>query len=77
MTKEKMSWIEIEQNYPNMWAFVQNVKRNDSGDIVSVKVLSICTKQDKAKWLKYYTDSNIEFHCIRTTFSAPNVGTLL
>ncbi len=74
---EKVLWSDIEQRYPNMWAFVQNVKKNKDGDIVSVRLLAICTKQDKVKWLKQFTDANIEFQCIRTTFSAPNVGALL
>ena len=73
---QRTDWKEIESKYPDMWAFIANVKRNNVGEMKSFELLNVCTKKDKAKWLKKYIDEDIEFECIRTTFRMPNTGVL-
>ena len=75
--RNTLTWKDIQTQYPNKWVFVQNLKRNKDGDIILFKLLTICNKHDKAKWIQKYTADDIEFQCIRTTFSAPNIGAIL
>ena len=69
-------WSEIEQIYPDLYVIITDVKEQ-AGEIVSCRLLDVCSKQDKPKYIKKYMESNIKFDCCRTTFNAPNVGTLL
>lgn len=69
------TWKEIETAIPNMWVIITDVKEKD-GMIVSCKLLDICTKADKVKYLNKYLNKGIKFECERTTFNAPNVGIL-
>ena len=73
----KFTWADIERQYPNKWAFIKNVKRNENNDIVSFELLKICDKSEKAKWFALYMKEDYKFECIRTTWNAPNMGALL
>lgn len=69
------TWDEIAQAYPDQWAFISNVRTKD-GEIVSCKLLAVCSKAEKSIYLKKYLDMGIKFEYHRTTFKAPNVGVL-
>lgn len=70
-------WEELTKQYPNQWAFISNVKRNNNDEIISFELLKVCPKSEKSKWLSYYMNGTVKFECVRTTFNAPNVGALL
>ena len=70
----KVIWSEITREYPDQWAFISNVKRNDDDEIIDFKLLKVCPKSEKSKWLKYYMQGTERFECIRTTFNAPSTG---
>lgn len=72
----KYNWQEIVETYPDLYVIITDVKEH-AGEIQSCKLLDVCTKQDKPKYINKYLNSNIKFDCCRTTFKAPNVGTLL
>ena len=69
-------WEKLTKQYPNQWAFISNVRRNDDGEIIDFNLLKGCPKSEKSKWLEYYMQGTEKFECIRTTFNAPNVGYL-
>lgn len=69
------TWDIIASTYPNMWAFITDVKRHN-GEITSCRLLAISSKDDKVIYLQKYFNSNIKFECCRTTFNAPNIGVL-
>lgn len=69
------TWKEITETYPDLWAIVTDVKE-DNGEIESCRLLAVCTKDDKHKYIKKYLNSNIKFECHRTVFKAPNIGML-
>lgn len=70
-------WEELAKQYPNQWAFISMVKRNDDDEIVDFNLLKICPKSEKSKWLKYYMQGTEKFECIRTTFNDPHVEALV
>lgn len=69
------TWEKIINAYPDLWVIVTDVKKAD-GEIESCKLLDVCTKDDKHKYIKKYLNSNIKFECHRTVFKAPNTGML-
>ncbi|MCM1145015.1 MAG: hypothetical protein NC318_07520 [Blautia sp.] len=69
------TWEEITREYPDLWVIITNVKES-AGEIKSCKLLDVCTKGDKYKYIEKYLNSNIKFECHRTTFKAPNAGIL-
>ena len=68
-------WQIIVSEYPNMWAFITDIKEKD-GQIISCRLLAICSHKDKAKYIQSFKRRGIHFECERTTFSAPNMGVL-
>ena len=64
------NWPSIEEQYPNMWAFITEVKEQD-GNIIRCKVLDLCTYDERAVLEKKYKDSGISFDCVATTYSVP------
>ena len=56
-----------------MYAFITDVKENN-GEIISCKLLNICTKIEKSNYIQKYIQQGIKFECHRTTFNAPNIG---
>lgn len=69
-------WTEIEQEYPNLWVCITDVKEVDEA-IDTCRLLDVCTFENKSDYMKKYASMGIEFECQRTTFKAPNVGMLL
>lgn len=67
------TWKEIEQAYPDKYAFITDVKEK-KGEIISCRLLAISTKTEKPKYLKEYMEAGIKFECPRTTFKAPDLG---
>ena len=70
------TWEEITKAYPDLWVIITDVKES-AGEIISCKLLDVCSKDDKHNYIDKYLNSNIKFECHRTTFRAPNVGMLL
>ncbi|MBQ9609475.1 MAG: hypothetical protein IJV15_08545 [Lachnospiraceae bacterium] len=68
-------WSLISATYPNMYAIITDVKEK-GGLIQSCKLLEITTYENKEKVVHEYKNSDINFDCVRTTFSAPNMGAL-
>ena len=66
-------WEEITKAYPNMYAIITDVARKDEM-IQSCRVLKIVPYEQEEETVCYYMDSGIDFDCVRTTFSAPNMG---
>ena len=46
-------WQIIVSEYPNMWAFITDIKEKD-GQIISCRLLAICSHKDKAKYIKSF-----------------------
>ena len=68
-------WSVISETYPNMYVIITDIKEK-GGLIQSCKLLEITSYENKEEVVHRYRKSNINFDCVRTTFSAPNVGVL-
>lgn len=71
--KDSKAWSKIVKQYPDMWVFITDVHENN-GEIESCRLLRVCSHDERAKYIKEYMDSGVEFQCVRTTFSGPNTG---
>lgn len=69
------SWESISLAYPNKYAIITDVER-DKGVILKCKLLEVVPYSKKTETVLRYMDSGISFDCVRTTYSAPNVGVL-
>lgn len=70
--EKKLTWNEMQKKYPDSWAFLKNVKRDEYGEIIDFEVLTICKKEDKDKYLKQFSENGGFFECIRTTYNGPD-----
>ena len=70
------TWKKIVEEYPDLWVVITEVKECN-GEINTCKLLAVCTKEDKYKYIEKYLNSGIKFECQRTTFKAPNAGILV
>ena len=68
-------WSDIVSAYPDMWAFVTDVKK-DEGAIQTGKLLDIVPFERKSETYRKYKSAGVSFYHLRTTFAAPNVGVL-
>ena len=69
-------WTEIVQHYPDMYVVIVNVKR-EMGEIVTCKLLDVCTKADKHIYREKYIKLGIVMEIQRTTCNDPVIGVLL
>lgn len=70
------NWNDIVNSYPNMWAFITDIEEDDDGMIQSCRLLAICSYEKKENYVVQFMEQGIDFDCVRTTFSAPNMGVL-
>ena len=77
MVKENKiyTWNEITVKYPDSWVIITDIKESN-GEIQSCKLLDVCTKENKYLYIQKYLKTGLKFECQRTTFKAPNIGTL-
>lgn len=68
-------WEDIVREYPDLWVIVTDVKEN-AGEIVTCRLLDVCTYDGKAQCVKKYINSEMKTRLLRTTFNDPNVGIL-
>lgn len=73
---EVYTWEEIGKVYPDMYAFITDVKYDKYEEIKKCKLLKVVPYERKDQTILEYIKQGIEFDCERTTFSAPNVGVL-
>lgn len=66
-------WSDITEKYPNMYAIITDVIRKNEM-IQSCKLLKIVPYEQEEETVCHYMDLGIDFDCVRTTFSAPNMG---
>lgn len=71
----KYNWQEIVQTYPDLWVIVTDIKECE-GEIVSCKLLDVCTADERATHKSKYKGSGIKTRLVRTTSNDPNVGIL-
>ncbi len=64
-------WEEIEKTYTDLWVIITEVKESN-GEVKSCKLLDVCTKVNKHKYIKKYLKTGIKFECKRTTFKDNN-----
>lgn len=69
------TWKEITKEYPDLWVIITNVKEQN-GEIETCKLMDVCHADERAIYVKKYLNLGVRFRCVRTTFSAPNVGIL-
>ena len=72
----RISWSVIESNYPNMWAFMTNVRR-DNGNIVDCELLCVVPFEKMADTMAQLKNKGILFERERTTESMPTTGVIL
>lgn len=69
-------WSDIVKEYPDKYAVITDAKR-ESGEIITCKLLDICTKEEKHLYRKKYTGLGIFFEIQRTTCNDPIIGVLV
>lgn len=74
---EIKNWDEIKKTYPDWWAFIdpEKTKRKD-GFIDKCYIYFVCPVEEKGLYVDELRKRQVHFDCIRTTFSAPNVGVI-
>ena len=69
-------WAEIVSNYPDLWVIITDVNKRN-GEILSCKLLDVCSFKDRPSYTKHYLDLGIKFRCVRTTSNVPTVGCIV
>ena len=67
-------WTDIAKKYPNMWAFITDVKEKN-GVIKKCRLLVICSFEERDSVEEDFIKKGKP--CVRTTFSIPNMGVLI
>ncbi|MCR4684708.1 MAG: hypothetical protein K5649_04505 [Lachnospiraceae bacterium] len=73
--KKRTSWNEIEKKYPDMWALMANVKR-EQGCMVDCELICAVPFEQMASTAKKLEQQGIKFAIERTTDNMPNMGAL-
>lgn len=63
---KRVTWAEIEEKYPDMWAFVKNA-RHDGADIIDCEIICIVPFKEMPDVLIRLKNSGVEFERHRTT----------
>lgn len=68
-------WEQIVKEYPDMHAFVTDVKMAD-GEIKTCRLLDVCPFKDIHLYTKKYIERKIHFECHRTIDRLPDLGVM-
>ena len=72
----RVSWSEIERKYPDMWAFMTNVKR-DHGVVVDCELICVVPFSKMADTMVQLKQKGISFERERTTESMTTTGVII
>lgn len=64
--KERLTWEEMVQRYPNKWVFVENAELRGI-DIISGDLICACTDDEYSKKAVELIRAGIDFRHVRTT----------
>lgn len=70
------SWKSICSTYPNMWAIMTDVKRDENNEITECKLLDIVPFENRKEVVDKYWSQGIPFEYERTTPRFPMLGGL-
>ncbi len=71
MTKQRMSWDEMVENFPNKWVVVANpVMDGDAPDIIEGDVIAVVSDEDIGDYRASHRNQGLKYR--RTTESGRN-----
>ncbi len=73
---KRMSWATIEKTYPNMWAFMTNVRR-EHGIIIDCEFICAVPFADMASTMHRLKEEGVDFERERTTENMPTTGVVM
>lgn len=59
-------WKQLQEEYPDKWAIITNMKYNKNQELIRFDLIAICTVDERTEYLRKLFKENIEFETVRT-----------